>query len=132
MLDFAGHARDVNSIVLLSNGISFAIQAVLFLVIGAYADFGSGRRWILIFWSLVAYGIGFGWLGVHEPDQWQTGAGLYIIGLIAYQLTLTYWTAAFPSLARNTPTLIEAAQSLADGDIAQSEYDRVDEGAEQT
>ncbi len=127
LLPFAGRARDVNSIVLLANGISFAIQAVLFLVIGAYADFGSGRRWILIFWSLVAYGIGFAWLGVHEPDQWQTGAGLYMIGLIAYQLTLTYWTAAFPGLARNTPKLLEAAQRLAGGEISQPEYDRMDE-----
>ncbi|KAH8886960.1 MFS general substrate transporter [Thozetella sp. PMI_491] len=127
LLDFAGRARDVNSIVLLANGISFAIQAVLFLVIGAYADFGTGRRWVLVFWSLVAYGIGFGWLGVHEPEQWQTGAGLYMVGLIAYQLTLTYWTAAFPSLARNTPHMLEASLKLGDGELTQLEYDRQDE-----
>ncbi|KJZ75201.1 hypothetical protein HIM_05395 [Hirsutella minnesotensis 3608] len=45
LLDFLGRRRDVNSIVLLANGISFAIQAALMLVIGAYADFGTGRRW---------------------------------------------------------------------------------------
>ena len=33
----------VNSIVLLTNGISFAIQAVLLLVIGAWADYGTWR-----------------------------------------------------------------------------------------
>lgn len=33
----------VNSIVLLTNGISFAIQAVLLLVIGAWADYGEWR-----------------------------------------------------------------------------------------
>ena len=37
VLRFAGRDRDVNSIVLISNGISFAIQIVLFLVIGSYA-----------------------------------------------------------------------------------------------
>ena len=34
---FMGQQRTVNSIVLLSNGISFAIQIVLFLIIGSYA-----------------------------------------------------------------------------------------------
>ena len=36
-LRFAGRERTINSIVLLANGISFAIQIVLFLVIGSYA-----------------------------------------------------------------------------------------------
>ena len=36
-LVFAGRERTINSIVLLSNGISFAIQIVLFLIIGSYA-----------------------------------------------------------------------------------------------
>ncbi|KAI1633845.1 autophagy-related protein 22-like protein [Biscogniauxia mediterranea] len=127
LLDFAGQQRSVNSVVLLANGLSFAIQAVLFIAIGAYADFGSGRRWILFVWSLISYGIGFGWLGVHEPSQWRTAAGLYIVGLICYQLTLTYWTAAFPALARNTPRLKEAARAYAEGKIEQTEYDRMDE-----
>ncbi|KAI1498587.1 autophagy-related protein 22-like protein [Biscogniauxia marginata] len=127
LLVWAGQARNVNSIVLLANGLSFAIQAVLFVTIGAYADFGSGRRWILFVWSLISFGVGFGWLGVHEPSEWQIAAGLYIVGLICYQLTLTYWTAAFPSLARNTPTLKEAARAYAEGKIEQTEYDRMDE-----
>lgn len=36
-------ARAVNSIVLLTNGISFALQAVVLLVIGAWADYGTWR-----------------------------------------------------------------------------------------
>jgi len=34
---FLGSQRTINSIVLLSNGISFAIQIVIFLIIGSYA-----------------------------------------------------------------------------------------------
>ncbi|KAK2594712.1 hypothetical protein QQS21_007562 [Conoideocrella luteorostrata] len=127
LLYFAGRERDVNSIVLLCNGISFAIQAALFLIIGAYADFGTGRRWVLLVWSLVAYGIGFGWIGVHEAEQWKTGIGLYIVGLISYQLTLTYWTAAFPSLARNTQHMKESRAAYESGDISQQDLDRRDE-----
>lgn len=41
-LRFAGKIRTISSIVLLSNGISFAIQIVVFLVIGSYA--GSSRN----------------------------------------------------------------------------------------
>ena len=36
-LRFAGVDRTINSIVLVSNGVSFAIQIVLFLIIGSYA-----------------------------------------------------------------------------------------------
>lgn len=123
---FAGESRTTNSIILLCNGISFAIQIVILLIIGAYADFGSFRPNILIALSLVAFGIGFGWLGVHEEGQWQTGLGLYIVGLIAYQLCLTYWTAAFPGLARNTRALRDEARRFEDGEIARDEYEFTD------
>lgn len=75
---------------------------------------------------MVAFGIGFGWLGVHEQDQWQTGLGLYIVGLIAYQLCLTYWTAAFPGLARNTRELREEARRFEEGEVSRAEYDFAD------
>jgi MFS-type transporter involved in bile tolerance (Atg22 family) len=123
---FAGSNRTTNSIILLCNGISFAIQIAILLLIGAYADFGSFRPNILIVLSLIAFGIGFGWLGVHEEDQWQTGLGLYIVGLIAYQLCLTYWTAAFPGLARNTRALREQARKYEDGEVTREEYEFTD------
>lgn len=123
---FAGSNRTINSIILLCNGISFAIQIVIFLILGSYADFGTFRPNILIVLSLVAWGIGFGWLGVHTVDKWQTGLGLYIVGLIAYQLCLTYWTAAFPGLARNTPYMREQARKFEDGQTTKREYDHAD------
>ncbi|RDA89279.1 hypothetical protein CP532_0569 [Ophiocordyceps camponoti-leonardi (nom. inval.)] len=119
-LDFGGRRRDVNSIVLLANGASFGAQAVLLLVIGSYADFGPGiaRVLLLAFWSLVGYLVGFGWLAVadgaerrggdeEETTKWHVAIILYAVGLVAYQLTLTYWTAALPGLARDSPSLQE-------------------------
>jgi MFS-type transporter involved in bile tolerance (Atg22 family) len=91
-LQFLGSNRTINSVVLLANGISFAIQVVLFLIIGSFADFGVWRPYILIFWSIVAWAIGFGWLGVHTEDKWQVATGLYMVGLIAYQMCITFWT----------------------------------------
>ncbi|KAB8339325.1 hypothetical protein FH972_022258 [Carpinus fangiana] len=126
LLPFAGSMRSINSIILLCNGISFAIQVVVFLVLGSYADFGSWRPNILIVLSIVAYGIGFGWLGVHEPEKWHIGAGLYIVGLMAYQTTLTFWTAAFPGLARNSREMREKAEQLTAGEISREAYDQAD------
>ena len=125
-LPFAGADRTINSIVLLSNGISFAIQIVLFLLLGSYADFGNFRPWILILWSIVAFGIGFGWLGLHDASKWQAATGMYVIGLIAYQMCLTFWTAAFPGLARNTRELRAKAEEYATGLIGREKYDVAD------
>ncbi|EAW14001.1 MFS transporter [Aspergillus clavatus NRRL 1] len=123
---FAGRPRSINSIVLLSNGISFAIQTVIFLVLGSFADFGTWRPNILIALSLIAYALGFGWLGVHTQEKWHVGVGLYIVGLIAYQTTLTFWTAAFPGLARNTVEMKEKADAYVAGQISRDEYDDAD------
>jgi hypothetical protein len=125
-LVFLGASRTINSIVLLANGISFAIQVVLFLVIGSFADYGVWRPWILIFWSIVAFGLGFGWLGVHTEDKWPVATGLYMVGLIAYQMCITFWTAAFPGLARNTPELRQKAEEYQAGEIDREKYDFVD------
>jgi MFS-type transporter involved in bile tolerance (Atg22 family) len=126
ILHFFGRDRTINSIVLLCNGLSFAIQVVVFLILGSFADFGTWRPNILIGLSIVAYGIGFGWLGAHKPEQWHVGVGLYIVGLIAYQTTVTFWTAAFPGLARNTVDLRIKAEEFAEGKITRAEYDFAD------
>ena len=46
--------------------------------------------------------------------------------VIAYQTTLTFWTAAFPGLARNLPVLREKAEELTAGRISRDEYDFTD------
>lgn len=141
LLYFFGSNRSVASIILLTNGISFAIQCVLFLILGSLADYGTcktqalsvdiglcfaGRPYILIFWSIVSFGVGFSWLAVHTPDRWEAGVALYMLGLIAYQLSLTFWTSAFPGLARNTPEMREAAEKYEEGQITRDEYDHED------
>ena len=126
ILHFFGRDRTINSIVLLANGISFAIQVVLFLILGSFADYGKWRPWILIFWSVVAFALGFAWLGVHTVEGWHAATGLYMVGLIAYQMCITFWTAAFPGLARSTPELREKAEQYESGKIDRDEYDYVD------
>ena len=49
-----------------------------------------------------------------------------MLSVIAYQTTLTFWTAAFPGLARNTPQLRTKAEELTNGTISRDEYDYAD------
>ena len=46
--------------------------------------------------------------------------------VIAYQMSLTFWTAAFPGLARNTPELRAKAEEYSSGAITRDEYDYAD------
>ena len=46
--------------------------------------------------------------------------------MIAYQTTLTFWTAAFPGLARNTVQLRVKAEELTNRTITRDEYDYAD------
>ena len=46
--------------------------------------------------------------------------------MIAYQTTLTFWTAAFPGLARNTRELRDKAEEYTAGAISRDEYDYTD------
>ncbi|KAL4064455.1 autophagy-related protein 22-like protein [Scleroderma citrinum] len=115
VLPYLGKTRDINSIVLLTNGLSFAIQAVLLLVVGAWADYGEWRPNITILFTLIAVGVSFAWLGVEDPSKWQTGVILYVLGLITYQGALTFWTAAFPGLSRHLPDVQESAKEAQKG-----------------
>jgi hypothetical protein len=48
------------------------------------------------------------------------------ISVIAYQLSLTFWTAAFPGLSRNTVELREQAREYSEGRIDREKYDYAD------
>ncbi|KAE8539378.1 hypothetical protein D1P53_004478 [Cryptococcus gattii VGV] len=121
-----GAERSVNSIVLITNGLSFAFQAVLFLIMGSFADYGVIRPHITTAFTVLAWAVSFAWLGVEDPSKWQAGTALYILGLIGYQGALTFWTAAFPGLARDLPEIKDSEEKLARGDTDRKSHDRLD------
>jgi len=126
VLPYLGKVRNINSIVLLTNGISFAIQAALLLIIGAWADYGRWRPNITIFFTVVAVAVSFAWLGVEDASKWQGGVVLYILGLITYQFTLTFWTAAFPGLARDLPEVQESLEQVNAGSKSLESHARLE------
>lgn len=40
---------------------------------------------ITIFFTLLAVGVSFAWLGVDEPAQWRAGVALYILGCESFK-----------------------------------------------
>ncbi len=123
-LRWAGSDRTPSSIVLLANGISFAIQAFLFILLGSLADFGTFRPYILIVFTALTIGLSFAWLGTTDPASWDpTGTALYILGLVGYQVCLTFWTAAFPGLARCSPEVRQAQKQLEKEEIKAESFE---------
>ncbi|KAI5477498.1 hypothetical protein MNV49_006345 [Pseudohyphozyma bogoriensis] len=121
-LRWAGSDKPIASIVLAFNGIGFALQGALFLLIGPFADYGTWRPYITIFFTLLGVGGGFGYLGTQTADHWQTAGALYIIGNITYAAYLAFFTAAFPGLAADSPEMIQADKDLADGVLSPEEH----------
>ncbi|KAM0788003.1 hypothetical protein ACM66B_006203 [Microbotryomycetes sp. NB124-2] len=126
VIRFAGHERTINSAVLLVNGIAFAIQVVLFLAVGSLADFGRWRPAILLVFTVVSIAVSFAWLGVTNPSKWQAATALYVVGLIAYQGALSFWTAAFPQLARDLPEMQESRSKLLAEETTAAEHNKLD------
>ncbi|KAJ7745671.1 MFS general substrate transporter [Mycena metata] len=130
VLPYLGRVRDINSIVLMTNGISFAIQAVLLLMIGAWADYGTSRPNITIFFTILAVAVSFAWLGVEDASQWRSGVALYILGredtiFLFTQIligSLTFWTAAFPGLARDLPEVKASVAEVKSGQKTVAEH----------
>ncbi|KAI1621880.1 MFS general substrate transporter [Exophiala viscosa] len=114
-LGFAGAPKPITSIVLDISGISFAIQVVVSLAIGAYADYGSWRPLICVVSSVISWGIGFAWLAVKGGAQWQTAIGLYISGYVAFNCSTSYFLAAMPGLVRDLPNVQESEQAVLEG-----------------
>ncbi|WWC73371.1 uncharacterized protein I206_107338 [Kwoniella pini CBS 10737] len=94
--------------------------------VGSFADYGVWRPHITTAFTVLAWAVSFAWLGVETPSKWEAGTALYILGLIGYQGALTFWTAAFPGLARDLPEIKESEQQLATGETDQKSHDRKD------
>ncbi|KAH9998864.1 vacuole effluxer Atg22 like-domain-containing protein [Russula compacta] len=106
VLPYLGRVRNINSI------------AVLLLAIGAWADYGTWRPNILIFFTLLGVSVSFAWLGVVDPSHWRASVLLYILGSKFYAFcffSLTFWGAAFPGLVRNLPEVQASADDVKKG-----------------
>jgi hypothetical protein len=136
-----GGTKPIASVVLVANGISFAIMTAIFTTIGSAADYGMFGRWILftvtlIFWaarmliwhSHVRASLMCAPLRTQRcrlaPDRWKLAMGLYIVGFVSYGVILVWYAAAFRRLARNTPHSRSLREEYENGHICVEEYER--------
>ncbi|BEJ17679.1 hypothetical protein CspHIS471_0610800 [Cutaneotrichosporon sp. HIS471] len=61
-----------------------------------------------------------------SPPRWRIGTILYVGGIIAHHVALTFWTAAFLALARDHPEMQENEKRLASGEISKVEFEHRD------
>ncbi|TCD61408.1 hypothetical protein EIP91_008512 [Steccherinum ochraceum] len=123
VLPWGGGTKAVSSIVLVANGVSFAVMTTIFTTIGSAADYGTFGRWLLLVVTCICWGAQFASMSLTEPSRWGAAMALYMIGFITYGATLVFYAALFPRLARNTPHARYLREKYENGEVSAEEYE---------
>ncbi|KAF8338471.1 MFS general substrate transporter [Amanita rubescens] len=120
---WGSRTKAVASVVLIANGISFAIMTAIFTTIGSAADYGKFGRYLLLAVTVICWGAQFSCMALTTPSRWPAAMVLFIIGFVAYGATLVFYAAAFPRLARNTARTRQLEDTYRKGEISKDELD---------
>ncbi|KAF8958500.1 MFS general substrate transporter [Flammula alnicola] len=123
VLPWAGGTKAVSSVVLIANGISFAVMTLIFTTIGSAADYGTFGRWLLLVVTCICWAAQFAEMSLTVPSRWPLAMALYMIGFITYGATLVFYAALFPRLARNTLHARTLRGKYEAGEITREEYE---------
>ncbi|KAF9534657.1 MFS general substrate transporter [Crepidotus variabilis] len=123
VLPWAGGTKSVSSVVLIANGISFAVMTFIFTTIGSAADYGSFGRWLLLSVTVLCWASQYAEISLTKPSRWPVAMALFMIGFITYGATLVFYAALFPRLARNTLHARTLRDRYEAGDIPKEEYE---------
>ncbi|KAL4076304.1 autophagy-related protein 22-like protein [Scleroderma yunnanense] len=124
VLPWGSGTKSVASVVLLANGISFAIMTAIFTTIGSAGDYGTFGRWLLFVVTVVCWGAQYACMALTSSSRWGLAMILYIIGFVSYGATLVFYAAAFPRLARNTPHSRRLREIYENGEISAEVYEK--------
>ncbi|KZV75352.1 MFS general substrate transporter [Peniophora sp. CONT] len=124
VLPWGSGTKSVSSVVLVANGVSFAVMTAIFTTIGSAADYGTFGRWLLFVVTVVCWGAQFASMSLTKPSRWGAAMALYMVGFISYGATLVFYAAIFPRLARNTPHARSLREKYEKGEIAAEEYEQ--------
>ncbi|KAF8166982.1 MFS general substrate transporter [Pholiota molesta] len=123
VLPWAGGTKAVSSVVLIANGLSFAVMTLIFTTIGSAADYGTFGRWLLLVITCICWAAQFAEMSLTTPSRWPLAMALYMIGFITYGATLVFYAALFPRLARNTLRSRTLRDQYEAGQITREEYE---------
>ncbi|KAF9038315.1 MFS general substrate transporter [Hymenopellis radicata] len=117
--------KAVSSVVLVANGVSFAVMTLIFTTIGSAADYGTFGRWLLLVITCVCWAAQFATMSLTGVAiTLGVAMALYMVGFISYGATLVFYAALFPRLARNTSHARELRDAYEKGEVSSEEYER--------
>jgi hypothetical protein len=67
------------SVILIASGLTFLCQALVFIGVGSLADYGNWNPWVVRGFSVLTWGLEFGFLGVTTASKWRIAMALYIL-----------------------------------------------------
>jgi len=123
VLPWGNGTKAVSSVVLVANGVSFAIMTAIFTTIGSAADYGTFGRWLLLAVTVICWAGQYATMALTSPDRWRAAMALYIIGFVTYGATLVFYAAVFPRLARNTKHARTLREKFESGEVSPEEYE---------
>jgi len=142
VLPWGSGTKPIASVVLLANGISFAIMTVILTTVGPAGDYGTFGRWLLFVVTVVCWAAQYACMALTcmfsledavfevsrrmslvAASRWKLAMALYIIGFVSYGATLVFYAAAFPRLARNTPHSRKLRESYENGETSTEVYE---------
>ncbi|KAK7029373.1 hypothetical protein VNI00_014627 [Paramarasmius palmivorus] len=125
VVPWAGGTKAVSSVVLIANGVCFAVSPVRYLVLCIvhmkipYVDHDldlHNYRFLLQ--------TTFASMTLTSPSRWGVAMALYMVGFISYGATLVFYAALFPRLARNTAHARKLREQYDAGLTTREEYER--------
>ncbi|KAK8850683.1 hypothetical protein IAR55_004603 [Kwoniella newhampshirensis] len=122
---WGGTTLPMESMLLDLTGIIFAIQLVSLLFLGAYADFGNWRPFLLISFTAVLYVAQFAMVGLAQPGQWQGAQAVYVIGTYAQNMVIAFYAAAFVEIVQDLPQVITSEEEVLSGVKAAEAHDEL-------
>lgn len=114
-MEWGGQRISTSTFLLDISGLTFGVQVVALMIIGPYADYGTWRPYILIFWTVVGIAASLAFFGIIHASQWALAAGFYVLGTVAYNACYAFWQGAFPGLVGDLPEVAESERRVADG-----------------
>ncbi|KAI9447662.1 autophagy-related protein 22-like protein [Lactarius indigo] len=124
VLPWGSGTKGVNSIVLVANGLSFAIMTLVFASIGPAADYRTFGRWLLFVSTAICWAAQFASMSLTSPSRWGVAMALYIISFASQGIVVSFFAAIFPQLARNTPHSRELKVRYERGELSLEAYEK--------
>ncbi|KAI9467374.1 MFS general substrate transporter [Lactarius psammicola] len=124
VLPWGSGTKEVSSIVLVANGVSFAVMTLVFATIGPAADYRMLGRWLLLISTVICWAAQFASISLTSPSRWGAAMALYMISFTSRGIITIFMGALFSPLARNTPHSLVLRTRYEQGELSVEAYEK--------